>query len=71
MTLNVRVGSARLPLDGVLDLTYRCNNTCRHCWLWQPPNAVQGEDELSFTEIQRIVNEARQIEARHTAYASA
>jgi MoaA/NifB/PqqE/SkfB family radical SAM enzyme len=21
----------RLPLEGSLDLTYRCNNTCRHC----------------------------------------
>jgi hypothetical protein len=23
----------RLPLEGKLDLTYRCNNNCRHCWL--------------------------------------
>ena len=28
----------RLPLTGSIDLTYRCNNACRHCWLWQAAN---------------------------------
>ena len=51
----------RLPLDGNLDLTYRCNNTCRHCWLWVPSNAPQGREELSLIEIQRIVDEARRM----------
>ncbi len=49
----------RLPLDGSLDLTYRCNNNCRHCWLWLPPDAPQEKDELSFDELRRIVDEAR------------
>ena len=44
----VRNGSPRLPLDGKLDLTYRCNNTCRHCWLWLPPDAPEGREELSL-----------------------
>lgn len=26
----------RLPLKGSIDLTYRCNNNCRHCWLRIP-----------------------------------
>jgi MoaA/NifB/PqqE/SkfB family radical SAM enzyme len=51
----------RLPLDGALDLTYRCNNNCRHCWLWLPSNAPQGQQELSLGEIQRVVHEARQM----------
>ncbi len=59
MNLAVRKSTPRLPLDGRLDLTYRCNNTCRHCWLWLPPGAPQGRDELSFDEILRIVDEAR------------
>ncbi len=49
----------RLPLDGRLDLTYRCNNRCRHCWLWLPSTSPQGQEELSYEEIRRIVDEAR------------
>lgn len=48
-----------LPLEGSIDLTYRCNNNCLHCWLRIPPNAKEGEKELSFEEIKHIVNEAR------------
>lgn len=49
----------RLPLNGKIDLTYRCNNKCRHCWLRLPHNAPEQKDELSFNEIRRIVDEAR------------
>ena len=51
--------SLRLPLEGALDLTYRCNNDCVHCWIRLPPDAPEREAELSFEEIQRIVREAR------------
>ncbi len=54
----------RLPLQGNLDLTYRCNNNCRHCWLRKPPNAVEKKDELSFDEIIRIINDARSLGCR-------
>lgn len=54
----------RLPLEGHLDLTYRCNNTCRHCWLWLAPNASQQVDELSFDEICSIANQARALGTR-------
>lgn len=59
MSISVRRDYPRLPLDGMLDLTYRCNNTCRHCWLWLPPAASEIKKELSFDEIRRIVDEAR------------
>lgn len=49
----------RLPLQGHLDLTYRCNNNCRHCWLWLTPAAVEKKNELSFADIERIAGEAR------------
>lgn len=49
----------RLPLQGNIDLTYRCNNNCRHCWLWIPSDAKEKENELSFGEIKRIVDEAK------------
>ena len=59
MKISVRKEFPRLPLDGMLDLTYRCNNTCRHCWLWLPPGAHEARQELSLDEIKRIVTEAR------------
>lgn len=49
----------RLPLQGHLDLTYRCNNNCLHCWLRLAPAAVEKKDELSFAAIERIIGEAR------------
>jgi MoaA/NifB/PqqE/SkfB family radical SAM enzyme len=61
MSVAVRKELPRLPLDGRLDLTYRCNNNCRHCWLWLPPGAPQGHEELSFEEIRRIVDQARRL----------
>lgn len=54
----------RLPLEGHLDLTYRCNNTCRHCWLWLPEQSPEREKELSFDEIRRIADEARAMGCR-------
>jgi MoaA/NifB/PqqE/SkfB family radical SAM enzyme len=36
-----------LPLEGHFDLTYRCNNICRHCWLWLAENAGERASELT------------------------
>ena len=33
----------RLPLKGSLDLTHRCDDNCRHCWLCIPPGAPEEE----------------------------
>jgi MoaA/NifB/PqqE/SkfB family radical SAM enzyme len=51
----------RLPLEGSLDLSYRCNNNCRHCWLRIPAGAKERKDELTFDEIKKIVIEARKM----------
>lgn len=56
--------SLRLPLRCSIDLTYRCNNNCRHCWLWLPPNATVQALELSFDEIRSIADEARLLGTR-------
>jgi MoaA/NifB/PqqE/SkfB family radical SAM enzyme len=40
-------------------LTYRCNNHCRHCWLWIPQDDPARNRELSFDEIRGIVDQAR------------
>jgi MoaA/NifB/PqqE/SkfB family radical SAM enzyme len=54
----------RLPLEGHLDLTYRCNNRCRHCWLRIPPENPDRGRELSFDEIKNIVDQARALGTR-------
>jgi len=54
----------RLPLEGVVDLTYRCNNRCKHCWLWIDQNSSKKGDELTFLEWKRIVDEARKMGTR-------
>jgi len=51
----------RLPLQGNIDLTYRCNNNCRHCWLSIEPDSPNKEQELTFNELQNIVDQARQM----------
>jgi len=55
----------RIPLSGALDLTWRCNNRCRHCWVRLPPDSTSSRDELSFEEVRRIVDEARSMGCRH------
>jgi len=57
----------RLPLEGSLDLTYRCNNACRHCWVSIPTNSPERDNELTFDEIIRIVDEARAMGCRKWA----
>lgn len=54
----------RLPLEGNIDLTYRCNNNCRHCWLRISPDSEEKDNELSFAEIKEIASEARSMGCR-------
>jgi len=54
----------RIPLEGSIDPTYRCNNNCRHCWLRIPANSPEKENELTFDEIRGIVDEARKMGCR-------
>lgn len=61
------LGQIRLPLDASFDLTYRCNNNCRHCWLRIAPDAKEKEQELSFSEIKNIVNQSRMLGVRKWA----
>jgi radical SAM protein with 4Fe4S-binding SPASM domain len=54
----------RLPLEGVFDITYRCNNRCRHCWLALPAGAPEAKDELTIDEIRRLAEDARSLGCR-------
>ena len=56
---SIRPTLPRIPLEGRLDLTYRCNNNCRHCWLWVPDESSVARQELTFSEIREVVDQAR------------
>ena len=44
----------RLPLEGSIDLTYRCNNRCLHCWLWTADREEIRQKEMTLDEIRDI-----------------
>jgi radical SAM protein with 4Fe4S-binding SPASM domain len=54
----------RLPILGNIDLTYRCNNDCLHCWLRIPPDSSDKQKELTLDEIRQVVDEARKMGTR-------
>ena len=54
----------RLPLEGNIDLTYRCNCNCRHCWLRLSADDPAESQELSFDEISRVAEDARALGCR-------
>jgi radical SAM protein with 4Fe4S-binding SPASM domain len=49
----------RIPFSFELEVTARCNNNCRHCYINLPAGdrAAEGK-ELSFEEIREIIDEA-------------
>jgi len=51
----------RIPLNGNLDITYRCNNNCRHCWVNIPAGSLKKQRELSLDQIMGVVDEAREM----------
>lgn len=57
----------RLPLEGSIDLTYRCNNNCKHCWVRVPSSPTIKALELQFDEIEQIALQARKAGCRQWA----
>ena len=54
----------RLPLKGSIDLTYRCNNACRHCWVCKLPGDRSQKFEMSQNEWIDIIDQARAMGTR-------
>jgi radical SAM protein with 4Fe4S-binding SPASM domain len=48
-----RLASMRIPLDCTLEVTYRCNLKCRHCYCTSDPS----KRELSFKEASGIIDQ--------------
>lgn len=51
----------RYPRAGSIDLTYRCNYRCRHCWLNSRSVINEKDNELSLPEITKLVDDARKL----------
>lgn len=54
----------RIPLEGKIDVTYRCNNDCLHCWLKAPSNVRESSKEISCEKIKNIVLQAHKMGCR-------
>lgn len=67
MTTTRLLSQVRLPLRGEIDLTYRCTNTCRHCWIYAEDAVAVQEQELSTAAIREIVDQARAMGCREWA----
>ena len=53
-----RVSTERTPLDGSMELTFRCNLRCAHCYVNEPSGDLRAkEQELTAAEILRITDE--------------
>ena len=45
-----KVMQQRIPLSGMIALTYRCNLRCVHCYLGEGRTPSQDEKELTTTQ---------------------
>jgi radical SAM protein with 4Fe4S-binding SPASM domain len=54
-----RVAEERIPLDASIELTFRCNLRCAHCYVNEPRGDRRAKrQELSTAELRRITDEA-------------
>ncbi len=52
------VSARRTPLDGSIELTFRCNLRCAYCYVKEPPGDLRAKrQELTTAEILRITDE--------------
>jgi radical SAM protein with 4Fe4S-binding SPASM domain len=51
------MGGRREPITGSMELTFRCNLRCVHCYVANGHGAVPGEEELSLAEIKDILDQ--------------
>lgn len=55
--LHAKLSQQRLPLNGSLEVTMRCNLRCEHCYIPFSQRAGARQGELSLPELKRIFSE--------------
>ena len=55
--LHQRVQQQRIPIVGSMELTFRCNLRCQHCYAAHGHDGLPGQVELSTAEVKRILDE--------------
>ena len=53
-----KASSARIPLNGGIDLTYRCNLRCIHCYAGPCSSRQTADKELSTEQVTGIISQA-------------
>ena len=55
--LRQKLTGQRIPISGSMELTFRCNLRCQHCYVAHGHTGLPGLQELSLAEIERILDE--------------
>lgn len=55
--LREKIGNRRVPVKGSLELTFRCNLRCVHCYVAHGHNGIPGQQELTYQEICGILDQ--------------
>ena len=55
--LHDKVAGKRIPIVGSLEVTFRCNLRCVHCYVAYGHNGIPGQTELTYTEIRGILDQ--------------
>jgi len=55
--LHKKVAEQRVPANGSLELTFRCNFRCKHCYVSHGHTGIPGKQELTTSEVKRILDE--------------
>ena len=58
------LSTVRIPRQGGIDLTERCNNNCQHCWISRSADDPIQARELSQREIITLIEQARALGCR-------
>ena len=55
--LSKKIAGQRLPLSGSLELTFRCNLRCQHCYVSHGHQGIPGQKEMTTSEIRNILDQ--------------
>ncbi len=55
--LTQKAARQRIPIKGTLELTFRCNLRCQHCYVSHGHQGLPGQVELSISEIRLLIDQ--------------